>query len=80
LSTSSSYDHSVSATQIITDALLKCGGASDGEDIPSEQMKSALWQLNNLIKFISAKGRCLLLTPLRILSVVEFYSTTIQAI
>lgn len=57
MSTSSSYNHAVSATNIITDALFKCGAANEGEDIPSEQIASALRQLNNLIKYISTKGR-----------------------
>lgn len=57
MTTSSSYNHSISATEIITDALFKCGGAQEGEDIPYEQTASALRQLNNLVKFLSTKTR-----------------------
>ena len=57
MATSSSYNHSVSATNIITDALFKVGAAAEGEDIPSEQTSSTLRQLNSLVKFIVTKGR-----------------------
>jgi len=49
------YDHSVTGTDIVTDALLKCGGVQEGEAIPAEQVSSGLRQLNNLVKFIAAK-------------------------
>ena len=55
MATSGTYNHSVSGTNIITDALLKCGGAQEGEDIPAEEIVSGLRQLNNLVKFIAAK-------------------------
>lgn len=49
------YDHSVTGTDIVHDALFKCGGLQEGEDAPPEQMSSGLRQLNNLIKFIASK-------------------------
>ena len=55
MATSGSYDYSVSGTQIIEDALLKCGAKQEGEDIPPEGITSALRQLNNLTKFIASK-------------------------
>jgi len=57
MTTSGSFNHSVSATNIVTDALFKCGAAEEGEDIPAEQTASAMRQLNNLIKFIASKSK-----------------------
>lgn len=57
MATSGLYDYSTSGTNIITDALFKCGGAAEGEDIPSEQITSALRQFNSLVKYIVSKGR-----------------------
>jgi len=55
VSTSGTYSHSVSGTEIIEDALLKCGAKQEGEDIPPEQITSGLRQLNNLVKFLASK-------------------------
>ena len=55
MSTSGEYSHSVTGTEIIEDALLKCGAKQEGEDIPPEQITSGLRQLNNLVKFIASK-------------------------
>ena len=55
MATSRTYDHTVSATEIVTDALFKCGGMEEAGSVPPEQMVSGLRQLNNLIKFISTK-------------------------
>ena len=57
MATSGSYNTSTTATDIITDALFKCGGAEEGEDIPYEQMAGAMRQLNRLVKFISTTTR-----------------------
>ena len=57
MATSSSYNHAITATQIITDALFKCGAAAEGEDIPAEQTTLALRTLNNLIKNLPVGGR-----------------------
>lgn len=55
MSTSGTYNHNVSGTEIIEDALLKCGAKEEGEDIPPEGITSGLRQLNNLVKFIASK-------------------------
>ena len=55
MATSGLYTLTYSGTDLITDALLKCGGLQEGEDVPPEQLVSGLRQLNNLIKFIASK-------------------------
>ena len=56
MATSSSYDFTVSATEIIADALSKVGALQEGEDTPPEQFDTALRQLNRLTQFIAAKS------------------------
>ena len=56
MSTSGTYNYATSGTEIVGDALLKCGALQEGEDIPSEQITTSLRQLNRLVKFIAAKN------------------------
>ena len=55
MGTSGSYDHSVTATQIVEKALSKCGAKQEAESVAPEQFSDALEDLNNLVKFLAAK-------------------------
>ena len=55
MTTSGTYDHGVTATDIITDALYKCGAMQEGEAVPPEQLTTGFRALNNLVKFLSTK-------------------------
>lgn len=56
MATSGSVDHSITAIQLIEDALYDCGALQEGEPITGEHTTSGLRQLNNLIKYLVAQG------------------------
>lgn len=56
MATSGSYDHSSSATNIITDALIEIGALAAGETINSNDQTLALRVLNDMVKHWQISG------------------------
>ena len=50
MATSGSYDHSITAAQIIDDALIEIGALAAGETVNSNDQTMALRELNRMVK------------------------------
>ena len=56
MSTSGSYDHSITAAQIIEDALIEIGALAAGETVNSNDEAMALRELNRMVKHWQVSG------------------------